>query len=52
MDDSAMGGYHMILVQYLLTELELNFKLFDHFIKSDDGNVKGYITPMVDLGMY
>ena len=46
-DDSAKGGYNMILVQDLLTELVLNLKFAEHVIKDDDGPFKGSTTPMV-----
>ena len=51
-DDSAKGRYDMILVRYLLTELGLNLKFFEHVIKSDDGDFNGPTIPMVDLGAY
>ena len=51
-DDSDKGRYDMILGQYLLTELWLNFKFYDHVIKAYDGTFKGSKTPMVDLGTY
>ena len=42
----------MILGRYLITELGLNFKLSNQIIEADDGHFKGYMSPMVDLGMY
>ena len=50
MDDSANGGYDMILGRYLLTELILNLIVTEHVIKADDGTFRGFTTPMVDLG--
>ena len=51
-DDSAKGGYDVILGRDLLTELGLNLKLSEHVIEAEDGTFKGYTTPMVDLGTY
>ena len=42
----------MILVWYLLKELELYFKFSDNVIESDGGTFKGSTTPMVDLVTY
>ena len=52
MDDSAKGGYDMILGRDLITDLLLNLKLFDRVIEADGGPFKGYTSPMVDLGTY
>ena len=46
--DSIKGRYNMILERYLWTELVINSKWSDHIIKSDDGNVKGSTTPIVN----
>ena len=51
-DDSAKGRYDMILGRYILTELGLNIKFFDHVIEADDGTFIGSTTPMFDLGTY
>ena len=51
-NDSYKGRYYMILVQDILTELGLNLKFSDHFIKVDYGNFKGSTTLMVYLGTY
>ena len=51
-DDSANGGYDMILGRYLLTELELNLKFSDHIIEADDISLKGSMATMVYLGTY
>ena len=42
----------MILGWYLLTELGLNLKLYEHVIKAVDGPFIGFATPVVDLGRY
>ena len=42
----------MILGQYLITELGLNLKFYEHIIKADDGPFNKSKTPMVDLGPY
>ena len=42
----------MTLGQNLLTELGLNLKLSEHFIKADDGPFKGSTAPIFDLGTY
>ena len=52
MDDSAKGGYDMILGQDLLSELELNLKFYYYVIESYGGPFKGSKTPMVYLGTY
>ena len=52
MDVSAKDRYDMILVRYILLALGLNFLLSDHAIESYDGNLKGSIEPMVDMGTY
>ena len=49
--DSAKGGYDMILVQYLLTELGLNLKFSEQVIKYNGGLFKGSKTFMVGLGV-
>ena len=51
-DDSAKGGYDMILWQDILTELRFNLKLSDQVILVYDGTFKGSTTPMIDLGAY
>ena len=51
-DESAKGGYDMILGQYLSSELWINLKFSDDFIEADDGTFKGSTTPLVDLGTY
>ena len=51
-DDSAKGGYDMILVRYHLTSLGVNFKFSDYVIKAYHGPFKGSTSPMVDLGAY
>ena len=48
----AKVRYNMILGKYLLTKLGSNLKFAEHVIKADDGPLKGYTTPMVDLGTY
>ena len=50
--ESAQGRYDMILGRYASTESLLNLKLSEHAIESDYGPLKGYTTPMVDLGTY
>ena len=52
MDDSAKGVYDMILRRDLWTEIGLYIKFYEHFIKADDGPLKGSTAPMVDLGTY
>ena len=52
MNDSAKGGYYIILGRYILTDLRLNLKFSNKLIESDDGPFKGYTAPMVDLGTY
>ena len=42
----------MILVQDIWTELWLYLKNSKHIIKARDGPLKGYTSPMVDLGAY
>ena len=51
-DDSAKGGYNMVLGRDILKELVLNLKLSEHVIKADDGPLNGSTTSMVDLGTY
>ena len=51
-DESAKGGYYMILGQDILTQLGLNLKFSEHVIEADDGHFNRSTTPMVDLGMY
>ena len=51
-DDSDKGAYDIILGRDLFTDLELNLKLSDHVIESDDGSFKGSTSPMVDMGEY
>ena len=51
-DESAKGGYDMILGRYLLRVLGLNLKFSDNFIEEDDGPFKGSTSPMVDLFMH
>ena len=51
-DESTNVRYDIILGWYILTELGLNLKFFDHIIEADDGPFKGSTTPMVDLGTY
>ena len=51
-DNSDKSRYDIILGQDLLTELILNLKSSEHFIKADYGTFKGSTTPMVDLGKY
>ena len=46
MDNSAKGGYDIILGQDILTELELNLKFAEHAIEADDGPFKGSTTPI------
>ena len=41
-----------MLGQDLLTELWLNLKFSEHFIKADDGPFKNSTTPMAYLGTY
>ena len=48
-DGSTKVGYNMIMDRYLLTELESNLKLSKHIIESEDGNLKGSRTTMVDF---
>ena len=52
MDDPAKGIYDMVLGRYLLTALGLNLKLSVHVIEADDEILKGYTSPMVDMGTY
>ena len=49
---SAKYRHDMIIGWDIPIELVLNLKLSEHVIKVDDGHVKGYTTPMVDLGTY
>ena len=51
-DESANGGYNIVLGQYLLTQLGLNLIVTEKVIKADDGTFRGFTTPMVDLGKY
>ena len=48
----AKGRCNVILGRYLLIELGLSLKCFEHVTESDDGTFKGSTTPMVDLGIY
>ena len=48
-DDSDQGRYNMIIGRDLLTGLHLNFS--EHVVKGGCGPLKGYITPIIDLGM-
>ena len=52
MDDSAKGRYDKILGRDVLTAWVLNLELYEHFIKSDDGPLKVFTAPMIDLGTY
>ena len=38
-DDSAKGGYFMILGRYLLTEIVLNINFSEHVIEADNGTL-------------
>ena len=49
---SAKYRHDMIIGWDISIKLVLNLKLSEHVIKVDDGHVKGYTTPMVDLGTY
>ena len=51
-NDSAKGRYDIILGRYLLTELVLNLKFFEHIIEAYDGPFNCSTTPMVDLVTY
>ena len=51
-DESAKGRYDMMLSRDLLTALELNLKLSDPVIESDDGIFKGSMAPKVNMGTY
>ena len=51
-DNSAKGIYDLILGIDLIIPLVLNLKLSDHVIDADDGPLKGYTAPMVDVGTY
>ena len=52
MDESAKGIYDIILGRYQLTVLWLNIKFSDQVMESDDGPLKVYTAPMVDLCTY
>ena len=52
MYDSAKGIYDVILGIYILTELGLSLKLYDHVIKAEYVPFKGSTAPMVDIGTY
>ena len=52
MDNSAKGRYDTILGRYILTPLALNIKFSEHVTKADDGPLKLFMAPMVDLGTY
>ena len=45
--DSANGGYYIILSRYILTELLLNLKLYEHLIEPYYGPLNGSSAPMV-----
>ena len=51
-DESAKVIYDMILGRYILKSLGLSLLLSDHVIESYGGPLKGYTSPMVDLGRY
>ena len=51
-DESAKGGYDMILGRDILTEFGLDIKFSEHVIESDYRYFKGSTTPMVDLDTY
>ena len=52
MNDSAKGGYDMILGRDIITWLGLHIKFYKHVIEGDSGPFKGSTKPMVYLGMY
>ena len=52
MDESAKGGYDMILGRDILTEFGLDIQFSEHVIESDYVYFKGSTTPMVDLDTY
>ena len=51
-DNLDKGRYDIILGRDILIYLGLNFKLSDHIIEAYYGTLKGYTTPMVDMGAY
>ena len=51
-DESAKGRYDLILGRYLLIELGLYLKFYEHIIEADNGPFKWSTTLMVDLGTY
>ena len=51
-DDSAKVRYYVVLGRDILPELVVNIKFSEHAIKEGDGPLKGFMAPMVDLGMY
>ena len=51
-DESAKGGYDMILGRDILTELGLNLKFSEHVIKADYVPFNGSTRLMVNFGTY
>ena len=52
MDESAKGGYDIILGRDILTALILNLKLSERVIELYDGPLKVSTSPMIYLGAY
>ena len=50
--DSINGRYEIILGRDISTVLELNLKLHEKPIKSDDGSLEESLVSMVDLSTY
>ena len=51
-NEFTKGRYNMILGQYIIIELAFNLEFAEHVVETDDKPFKGYITSMVDLGIY
>ena len=51
-DDSAKGGYNIILVRDILKSLGLNLQLSKHIIEFHYGPLKGSTAPVDYLGTY
>ena len=45
-------GWNPSLGRYLLKELRLNLKFSEQILEADDGPLKQFMAPMVDLGTY
>ena len=51
-DDSAKGGYNMIVDRYILIEIGLNKKLSEQIVEAGGGPLRGSTPPTIYLGTY